>query len=97
MRRLAWADVPGADMAAARVGAAALLGEVEVHEPLEAGGRPVAWWPGDRGPDLVDGTPDALGRALAWRAGRWPLRQALAEAFAHPDRADRLAAEDAVG
>jgi hypothetical protein len=45
----------------------------------------------------VDGTPAALGRALAWRAGAWPLRQALAEAFAAPDRAAELAAEDAVG
>ncbi|MCU1606864.1 MAG: uncharacterized protein JWP46_3329, partial [Modestobacter sp.] len=35
--------------------------------------------------------------ALAWRAGAWPLRQALAEAFAHPRRADELAAEDAFG
>jgi hypothetical protein len=63
-------------------------------------GRAVAWWPGkdrDEGVDHVDGTPGGLGRALAWRAGAWSLRQALAEAFAHPDRADELAAEDAVG
>ena len=63
---------------------------------LRAGGREVPWWPGDAG-DHVDGTPAALGRALAWRTGAWPLRQALAEAFAHPDRAAALAAEDAVG
>jgi hypothetical protein len=56
----------------------------------------VAWWPG-ADVDHVDGTPEALGRALAWRAGDWPRRQALAEAFAHPDRADQLAAEDACG
>ena len=37
--------------------------------------------------------PAALGRALAWRAGAWSLRQALAEAFAFPDRAADLAAE----
>jgi hypothetical protein len=59
-------------------------------------GRPVAWWPAD-GVDHVDGTPAALGRALAWRAGAWSRRQALAEAFASPDRAAELAAEDAVG
>ena len=47
--------------------------------------------------DHVDGSPAALGRALAWRAGAWPPRQALAEAFAFPDRAGELAAEDAVG
>jgi hypothetical protein len=44
----------------------------------------------------VDGSPGALGRALAWRAGAWPLRQALAEAFADPARSADLAAEDAV-
>jgi hypothetical protein len=95
-RTLRWADVPGAGLAAARLGVAELTGEVAVHEPLRAGGRPVPWWPGD-GVDHVDGTPVALGRALAWGAGAWPLRQALAEAFAHPEHAAALAAEDAVG
>jgi hypothetical protein len=63
---------------------------------LTVAGRAVAWWPGDDA-DHVDGSPAALGRALAWRAGAWSLRQALAEAFAFPDRAGELAAEDAVG
>jgi hypothetical protein len=93
-RVLPWAELPGAALAAARLGLAELPGEVAVHEPLEAGGRAVPWWPGE--PDAVDGSPEALGRALAWRAGRWGLRQALAEAFARPDRAAALAAEDAV-
>jgi hypothetical protein len=92
-RRLPWRDVPGAALAAARLGVDALDGEVAVHERLTVAGRRVAWWPG-ADLDAVDGTPDALGRALAWRAGAWPLRQALAEAFAHPDRAAQLAAED---
>ncbi|WP_255363637.1 sacsin N-terminal ATP-binding-like domain-containing protein [Geodermatophilus sp. DSM 45219] len=96
VRRVRWADVPGAELAAARLGVPALTGEVAVHEPLRAGGRAVPWWPGD-GADAVDGTAAALGRALAWRAGAWPLRQALAEAFARPDHAAALAAEDAVG
>ncbi|WP_245177077.1 hypothetical protein [Geodermatophilus sp. DF01-2] len=95
-RRIRWADVPGAGLAAARLGVAELTGEIAVHEPLRAGGRAVPWWPGDE-LDHVDGTPAALGRALAWRAGAWPLRQALAEAFAAPDRTAALAAEDAVG
>ncbi|MGY1714280.1 sacsin N-terminal ATP-binding-like domain-containing protein [Geodermatophilus sp. SYSU D01106] len=96
--RHAWADLPGADLAAARLGLPGLAGEVEVHAPLLAGGRPVPWWPGtDGGPDAVDGTPAALGRALAWRHGAWPLRQALAEAFAEPGRSADLAAEDGVG
>ncbi len=59
---------------------------------------PVPWWPGDADtPDAVDraGGPDALGRALAWRLGRWDRRAAAAEAFAHPEDAARLRAEDA--
>ncbi|MGY1633311.1 sacsin N-terminal ATP-binding-like domain-containing protein [Geodermatophilus sp. SYSU D01186] len=98
VRRLAWADVPGAALAAARLGLGGpggLDGVVAVHEPLRVGGRAVPWWPGAE-VDHVDGTPAALGRALAWRAGAWPLRQALAEAFAEPDRAGELAAEDGV-
>ncbi|MGY2082229.1 sacsin N-terminal ATP-binding-like domain-containing protein [Blastococcus sp. SYSU DS0539] len=96
VRRLPWAELPGAALVAARLGRDGLAGEVAVHEPLTVAGRPVAWWP-DADADHVDGTPGALGRALAWRAGAWSLRQALAEAFACPDRAVDLAAEDAVG
>jgi hypothetical protein len=74
----------------------AIDGEVAVHDGLTVAGRRVSWWP-DGPVDHVDGSPAALGRALAWRAGAWSLRQALAEAFAFPDRAGELAAEDAVG
>jgi hypothetical protein len=95
-RELAWAEVPGAELAAARLGIAELTGRVAVHARLTVtGGRRVPWWPGDD-QDAVDGSPAALGRALAWRAGAWPLRQALAEAFAAPERAAELAAEDAI-
>jgi hypothetical protein len=95
-RVVAWADLPGAALAAARLGVSELAGEVTVHDELVVDGRAVSWWVDD-GTDSVDGTPASLGRALAWRAGAWSLRQALAEAFALPDRADELAAEDAVG
>jgi hypothetical protein len=95
-RRTPWARLPGSDLAAARLGLPELTGEVAVHERLTVDGRPVAWWPAD-GVDHVDGTPAALGRALAWRARAWSRRQALAEAFAFPDRAAELAAEDAFG
>jgi hypothetical protein len=95
-RTVSWAEMPGAGLAAARLGVPELAGSVAVHPTLTVtGGRTVAWWPGEV--DAVDGSPAALGRALAWRAGVWPLRQALAEAFAHPHRAAELAAEDAVG
>ncbi|SFE55625.1 sacsin N-terminal ATP-binding-like domain-containing protein [Blastococcus tunisiensis] len=95
-QRRPWAELPGAALAAARLGLEALPGTVELHDRLEVGGQPVAWWPA-RDVDHVDGTPEALGRALAWRAGAWSSRQALAEAFAVPDRAPDLAAEDAIG
>ena len=91
-RVLRWAELPGAELAAARVGVSGLEGEVAVHDRLVVGGRTVRWW----GPGAVDGSPAGLGRALAWRSGAWHLRQALAEAFAFPDRADELAAEDGV-
>ncbi|MCW2636269.1 MAG: uncharacterized protein JWQ99_2636, partial [Blastococcus sp.] len=95
-RRTSWASLPGAALAAARLGVPELSGDVVVHPSLTVAGRPVTWWPaGDV--DHVDGTPGALGRALAWRVGAWPLRQALAEAFAEPGRVTDLAAEDAVG
>ena len=94
--RQRWADLPGAGLAAVRLGVEALTGELVVHDRLAVGGRVVRWWPDDDA-EHVYGTPDALGRALAWRARAWSLRQALAEAFAHPDRALDLAAEDAVG
>jgi hypothetical protein len=75
---------------------AELTGSVAVHPDLRVtGGRTFAWWPGEDA-DAVDGTPAALGRALAWRSGAWPLRQALTEAFAAPQRAAEYAAEDAV-
>jgi hypothetical protein len=95
-RHMRWAEVPGAGLAAARLGLLELTGGIAVHDGLTVAGRPVAWWPGEDA-DHVDGTPEGLGRALAWRTGRWSLRQALTEAFAFPDRAGELAAEDAVG
>ncbi len=95
-RVAAWADLPGATLAAARLGIERLDGEVAVHEPLVVGGRAVAWW-ADGGSPAVDGSAAALGRALAWAHGAWHLRQALAEAFAEPGRAEELAAEDGVG
>jgi hypothetical protein len=94
--RRRWADLPGAALAANRLGVAELAGEVVVHDRLDVNGRAVPWWPGEDA-DHVDGTPESFGRALAWRAGVWSRRQALAEAFAFPDRAGELGAEDAVG
>ncbi|WP_324273686.1 hypothetical protein [Blastococcus brunescens] len=73
-----------------------MTGDVVLHDDLRVDGQRVAWWPAQDG-DHVDSSPEGLGRALAWRAGAWSRRQALAEAFAFPDRALDLAAEDAIG
>jgi hypothetical protein len=53
----------------------------------------VSWWP-EGSVDHVEPGPDALGRALAWRLGRWDRRAAVAEALRAPERAAVFAAED---
>lgn len=84
-----WASVPGVQLAAARCGGPVPATAVDIH----SGQSELMWWPTDS-VDHIWGGADALGRALAWRLGRWDRRAAAAEAFAHPDRADELAAED---
>ena len=94
-----WAELPGAQIAARRLGMLALPGRVAQHDPLVVDGdRAVPWWPeGDLDHVDVGAGPAALGRALSWRHNRWPLRAALAETFAYPDDGARLAAEDGIG
>lgn len=98
--RRRWADVPGAVLAAERCAAAVPDAEVAEYDPLlVTGGVEVCWWPGGGPghPDAVSRSAGAaaLGRALAWRLGRWDCRAAAIEAFAHPGDAGRLRAEDA--
>jgi hypothetical protein len=93
----AWADVAGADLAAARSGELPAT-PVAVHRELrvaDADGHVVsAAWRAEPGIDhVVEGDAAALGRALAWRVGQWELRAALAEALAGRDAAT-LAGED---
>lgn len=93
-----WRDVPGASSAARRLGLPELPDRVAFHRELTADDRRVDWWPGqDTDHVSEDAGAAALGRALAWRHGAWPLRAALAEAFARPEDAAVLAAEDAAG
>ena len=91
---VAWAEVPGAELAAARCGGPVPDATVAMHERLTVGGTPVRWWP-DAETDHTDGSPYALGRALAWRLGAWPARAAAVEALTDPDD-PLLAAEDAL-
>ena len=90
----AWTEVPGAERAAARCGGPVPDATVAVHERLTVGGTPVRWWP-DAETDHTDGSPYALGRALAWRLGGWAARAAAVEALTNPDD-PTLAAEDAL-
>ena len=94
-----WSAVPGASAAARRLGMQSLPGRIAFHGPLVVtGDRVVPWW-SEAGLDHVGvgAGPAALGRALSWRHGKWPLRTALAEAFAQPDDQARLTAEDGAG
>jgi hypothetical protein len=89
-----WADVPGAELAAARCGGPVPDATVARHDRLTVGGTPVRWWP-DGEVDHTDGSPYALGRALAWRLGAWSARAAAVEALADPGN-PTLTAEDAL-
>ena len=93
-RTVRWADVPGADLAAARCGGPVPDAIVAVHERLTVGGTPVRWWP-DGETDHTDGSPYAAGRALAWRLGAWSARAAAVEALTDPDD-PTLPAEDSL-
>jgi hypothetical protein len=86
--------VPGAELAAARCGGPVPDATVALRERLTVGGTPVRWWP-DAETDHTDGSPYALGRALAWRLGAWSARAAAVEALTHPDD-PLLPAEDAL-
>jgi len=93
-RTIPWAEVPGADLAAARCGGPVPDATVAVHERLAVGGTPVRWWP-DGETDHTDGSPYAAGRALAWRLGAWSARAAAVEALTDPDD-PTLPAEDSL-
>jgi hypothetical protein len=93
-RIVAWGAVPGAELAAARCGGPVPDATVAVHDRLTVGGTPVRWWP-DAETDHTDGSPYALGRALAWRLGAWSARAAAVEALADPDD-PALGVEDAL-
>jgi hypothetical protein len=97
--RQRWADVPGAPLAAERCAALVPDAEVAEHDPVTVtGGVQVGWWPGGAGaPDAVTRAAGAaaLGRAFAWRLGRWDRRAAAVEAFARPADGATLRAEDA--
>lgn len=101
VQRTHWRDVPGAALAAERLDTGLPDASVLAHDGLSVTGTPVTWWPA-AGVDHVDAAAGAaaLGRALAWRVGRWELRAAAAEALdsgATVTGERQLRAEDAAG
>lgn len=101
-RTLAWADVPGVDLAVRRLGTdRPPTAVVAVHRGLtvtDADGEDadVAWRAVADVDHVEEGDPGALGRALAWRLGAWPRRAAAGEALRAASAEDRalLEAED---
>lgn len=62
------------------------------HDDLRVDGHPVDWWVDDEGrPHAATG--EGLARALAWAAGRWDQRHAVAAVLAEPERVPELLAE----
>lgn len=100
IQTMAWADVPGVGLAMQRLGlVVAPTAVVDVHRGLQCDDidghpRPVGWRQLG-GTDAVDegAGAAALGRALAWRVGRWERRAAAVEALQATDLT-ALSAED---
>jgi len=101
VRTTEWREIPGVALAADRLVATIPETRVLVHDGLTVSGTLVTWWPA-AGTDHVAAAAGAaaLGRALAWRLGRWNLRAAAIEALAGDGAAAyerELRAEDAAG
>ena len=65
------------------------------HDRLLVDDVEVAWWVDAGGVHAA--TTDGLARGLAFAAGRWPARHALARLLVEPGDAVRLVVEDAAG
>jgi hypothetical protein len=87
-------DAPGQRRPVPAVVAAALAdapSHYQAHDKLTVDGIELAW-------RYLDGqihaaSPAGLGCALAWRAGRWPLRHLLTALLTDPDGAPRVLAD----
>lgn len=84
----AWREVARVPAAARLLGISVPDGTVLLHEELHvqprSGSQRVPWWVQPDGRVHAERTPDGLSRALAWSAGRWPDRFALAALLADP-------------
>ena len=63
----------------------------QAHDKLTVDGIELPWR--CYGGEIHAATPAGLASALAWQAGRWPLRQLLTALLTSPEAADRLLAD----
>jgi hypothetical protein len=63
----------------------------QAHDKLTVDGIELPWR--FLGREIHAASPAGLGAALAWQAGRWPLRHLLTALLADPDDAPRLLAD----
>ncbi|MDQ6874900.1 MAG: hypothetical protein M3042_07560, partial [Actinomycetota bacterium] len=96
IRTVGWRDIPGARLAAERLGGRVPDACVVVHGDLTVSDVPVDWWPEGSSDHVTEESGAAgLGRALAWRMRRWELRASAVEALSAPGQEALLRAEDA--
>lgn len=84
-----WAEVGRVPGSCELLGIGVPSGEVTLHDGLRvstrSGEQRVHWWVDEAGAVHAERTPDGLARALAWAAGTWDTRFALAALLADPE------------
>lgn len=84
-----WSDVARVPAACELLGVPVPGGEVTLQDGLHVtapdGEHPVHWWVDESGVVYAARTPDGLGRALAWAAGRWSERFTLTALLTDPE------------
>lgn len=89
-----WSQVGRVPVACELLGVPVPPGEVTMQDGLSVhaptGQHSVHWWVDEAGTVYAQRTPDGLGRALAWAAGRWSERFALTALLTDPEASTLL-------